>query len=67
MHWIDHEPPPGSVRAKVFDTNVVAFVPQEDGRCRVWECCDGFYYHDLTADELRTLAKELEAIADGLG
>lgn len=45
---------------RVFDVEKLP-----NGKFRIWEECDHYFYDDFTAEELRELAAELVALTNG--
>jgi hypothetical protein len=46
------------------EARIFSLYKQEDGRFRVEECCDWYFFAFLTREQLLTLADELRALAN---
>ena len=54
-----------TVSEALGDNRIVLVTKLPDGRFRVEECCDRWYYADLTQDQLRAFGQELIDMANG--
>lgn len=42
----------------------VLWAEQIDGGVRLWESCDGYFYEELTADDVENLCRELLSLLE---
>lgn len=49
------------------DDRIMCVGYEQDGRFCLMECCDEYFYHDLTKEECLELSKMFKEIAEAIG